>query len=353
MTGSLDRDRLGRLLDALNDRLRRANVRASLYLVGGAAMLLAYGRTRATSDVDVRIDAANEAVTAAVADVAAEHGLEYDWLNQHAAACIPRVADRRARGLIGRPLTRRVVLGSSLSIAGSGRPPRRGSARQSTIRSASGSSASRAVIPMATMPTTWPTTPSTSCTSIPTPATPPARGKPSCSGRLMRIICAKSGCSGSSTITLAGRRVWRRAKRPSRRRAPEYAPRVFGESEASASRRAAGVGRSNPSSPPQTFDPRVASFGDPDLEAVEFGLQLPVRRQPGEEGVDEAGAAGAGGLLPHPANGLRRGSGTTPAGSRPRRARRRTRGSARWVPGWGRGASGSGPRQASPHASPR
>ena len=35
MTGSLDRDRRGRLLDALNDRLRRANVRASLYLVGG------------------------------------------------------------------------------------------------------------------------------------------------------------------------------------------------------------------------------------------------------------------------------------------------------------------------------
>ena len=59
-------------------------------------MLLAYGRTRATSDVDVRIDAANEAVTAAVADVAPEHGLEYDWLNQHAAACIPREADRRA-----------------------------------------------------------------------------------------------------------------------------------------------------------------------------------------------------------------------------------------------------------------
>ena len=99
MTGSLDRDRLGRLLDALNDRLRRANVRASLYLVGGAAMLLAYGRTRATSDVDVRIDAANEAVTAAVA----EHGLEYDWLNQHAAACIPREADRRAPTLYNTP----------------------------------------------------------------------------------------------------------------------------------------------------------------------------------------------------------------------------------------------------------
>ena len=66
-------------------------------------MLLAYGRTRATSDVDVRIDAANEAVTAAVADVAAEHGLEYDWLNQHAAACIPREADRRAPTLYNTP----------------------------------------------------------------------------------------------------------------------------------------------------------------------------------------------------------------------------------------------------------
>ena len=49
-------------------------------------------------------------------------------------------------------------------------------------------------------------------------------------------------------------------------------------------------GAANPSSPPQTFDPRVAGFGDPDLEAVEFGLKLTVRRQPGEEGVDEAGA---------------------------------------------------------------
>ena len=66
-------------------------------------MLLAYGRTRATSDVDVRIDAANEAVTAAVADVATEHGLEYDWLNQQAAACIPREADRRAPTLYNTP----------------------------------------------------------------------------------------------------------------------------------------------------------------------------------------------------------------------------------------------------------
>jgi hypothetical protein len=46
MTGSLDRDRLGRLLDALDDRLRRANVRASEHLL---AMKLEAGRR---SDVD-------------------------------------------------------------------------------------------------------------------------------------------------------------------------------------------------------------------------------------------------------------------------------------------------------------
>ena len=59
-----------------------------------------------------------------------------------------------------------------------------------------------------------------------------------------------------------GRRrgLGRRAKRPSRRRAPEYAPRGVRGERGSASRRAAGVGRSNPSSPPQTFDPRVAGL---------------------------------------------------------------------------------------------
>ena len=57
-------------------------------------------------------------------------------------------------------------------------------------------------------------------------------------------------------------------------------------------------------SPPQTFDPRVARFGDPDLEAVEAGPELAVRRDPDDEGVDQAGAAGAGRLLRHPADGL-------------------------------------------------
>ena len=69
-----------------------------------------------------------------------------------------------------------------------------------------------------------------------------------------------------------------------------------------------GRGRSegNPISPPQKCDPRVAVIGDLDLEAVELALQSSVRRQLGEEGVDEALAAGEGRLLPHPIDGLRR-----------------------------------------------
>ena len=65
-----------------------------------------------------------------------------------------------------------------------------------------------------------------------------------------------------------------------------------------------GSGQGNPSSPPQAFDPRVAGFGDPDLEAVEAGLELAVRRDPDDEGIDQEGAAGAGRLLRHPADGL-------------------------------------------------
>ena len=56
-----------------------------------------------------------------------------------------------------------------------------------------------------------------------------------------------------------------------RRRTPAYARRVFGLTEASTSRRAAGAGPS----PPQAFDPRVR---DPHLEAVDAGLEWAVRR---------------------------------------------------------------------------
>ena len=77
----------------------------------------------------------------------------------------------------------------------------------------------------------------------------------------------------------------RRARRPGGGAAPEVRPGAC--SRQARSRRGVGApagrrsqrgprrdgsGRGKPSSPPQTSDPRVAGFGDPDLEAVDAGI---------------------------------------------------------------------------------
>jgi len=48
----LDRARMTALLNELSDRLEARGIAASLYLVGGAAMTLAYGREGLTPDIE-------------------------------------------------------------------------------------------------------------------------------------------------------------------------------------------------------------------------------------------------------------------------------------------------------------
>ena len=48
----LDREQLERAFTALGDRLVRRGVVADVFIVGGAAMALAYDATRVTRDVD-------------------------------------------------------------------------------------------------------------------------------------------------------------------------------------------------------------------------------------------------------------------------------------------------------------
>ena len=48
----LDREQLERAFTALGDRLMRRGVVADVFIVGGAAMALAYDATRVTRDVD-------------------------------------------------------------------------------------------------------------------------------------------------------------------------------------------------------------------------------------------------------------------------------------------------------------
>lgn len=48
----LDAEAMRALLAELDERLRERGVAASVYVVGGAAMALAYGRDGATPDID-------------------------------------------------------------------------------------------------------------------------------------------------------------------------------------------------------------------------------------------------------------------------------------------------------------
>ena len=97
MSGSLSRDGLIEVLDELSERLRRKKVRASIYIVGGAAMALAFDRTRTTHDIDGRIDEGHSALVEAVHEIAHRRGLPTSWLNDQATPKMPMARDERAR----------------------------------------------------------------------------------------------------------------------------------------------------------------------------------------------------------------------------------------------------------------
>ena len=111
MNGSLDRDALIGLLDDLAGRLRRRRVRAHVYVMGGAAMTLAFARERSTHDIDARIDSAHAAVTEAVREIARERQLPGSWLNEQATSFLPRRPDTAAPTLYDSPNL--VVTGAS------------------------------------------------------------------------------------------------------------------------------------------------------------------------------------------------------------------------------------------------
>jgi uncharacterized nucleotidyltransferase DUF6036 len=73
----LDQDGIQRALAALEEELGRAGVRGELFVVGGAAMALAYDARRATVDVDAAFLPAAE-VREAARRVADDLGLEPD-----------------------------------------------------------------------------------------------------------------------------------------------------------------------------------------------------------------------------------------------------------------------------------
>jgi hypothetical protein len=84
----LDREGLLRVFKALDQELGRDKTRADVFVVGGAAMAVAFDTRRSTRDVDA-IFAPTAEVRAAARRVAERLHLDADWLNDAAKAFVP------------------------------------------------------------------------------------------------------------------------------------------------------------------------------------------------------------------------------------------------------------------------
>ena len=76
-----DRQALQQAFSGLARRLAVRDIRAHIYVVGGAALVLAHRASRTTRDVDALAIDRREEVLAAAGEVAREQGLPRDWLN--------------------------------------------------------------------------------------------------------------------------------------------------------------------------------------------------------------------------------------------------------------------------------
>jgi len=73
-------DDINRLLTELAEVLRQQGLEAKLFIVGGAAMALAYNASRSTNDIDGVFEP-RERVLDAAREIAERHGLATNWLN--------------------------------------------------------------------------------------------------------------------------------------------------------------------------------------------------------------------------------------------------------------------------------
>ena len=91
MTGGvdplLDRDRIRDLFCRLGERLLRRGVVGDIYVIGGAAMALAYDARRSTRDIDAVFRPHGIVLEEAQA-LAAELGLPHWWLNEQASVYV-------------------------------------------------------------------------------------------------------------------------------------------------------------------------------------------------------------------------------------------------------------------------
>jgi len=101
----LDHEALTRAFKALEKQLASQGVRAHVYIVGSAALLMAHRRSQTTMDVDALSIDHREVVLASARVVAWEHGLPDDWLNDDVrwVPILPPQPDPRAEVLFDSP----------------------------------------------------------------------------------------------------------------------------------------------------------------------------------------------------------------------------------------------------------
>jgi hypothetical protein len=88
MSTGLGREDIRELLDDLSRELAARGARAELFLVGGAALAVAYDATRSTRDLDA-VFVPSDVVRQAAAAVADREGLAEDWLNDAVKRFLP------------------------------------------------------------------------------------------------------------------------------------------------------------------------------------------------------------------------------------------------------------------------
>jgi hypothetical protein len=92
----LDRAAIQDAFRRLGERLARRGVVADIYVIGGAAMTLAYDARRSTRDIDAVFQPHGVVLEEAWA-VADELGLPRWWLNERASSYASRGGDRTPR----------------------------------------------------------------------------------------------------------------------------------------------------------------------------------------------------------------------------------------------------------------
>jgi hypothetical protein len=89
-----DRARVVSALEALGEELTRSGIRGQIFVVGGAAMALAYSTRRVTKDIDAVFEPKSE-IYAAARKVAENLGLPEDWLNDAVKGFMPGADEHR------------------------------------------------------------------------------------------------------------------------------------------------------------------------------------------------------------------------------------------------------------------